>query len=79
MLRFLKYFLPHEDIDGNKNKYIVILNNFLNYLYKYPLRLISKNISYYNANKILCYAINNSEFGQIKSTKEFERREDLWN
>ena len=79
MIKFLKYFLPHKDIDGNKNKYLVIFYNVINYLAKYPFRLISKNISYYSANKILCYALNNSEFKQIKLTKEFNQREDLWN
>ena len=54
----IKYFLPYKDINKGENKYLVFLKNLLFYFFKIPLRFLSKSISYYNANKILGYALN---------------------
>ena len=73
-----KYFLPYKDINKEENKYIVILKNLLFYILKSPLRFFSKKLSYNNANKILGYALNNQVFVDIKKTKKFDDRVDLW-
>lgn len=74
----LKYFLPNNTIDKNKNKLLVFLKNFFNYLIKSPLRSISKKINYENTNKITSYSINNKYFKSLRSTKLFKKRDQLW-
>jgi O-methyltransferase len=75
----LKYFKSFKKNNRNKNKYFLIIKNFISYMIKDPLRLICKNISYYNATKILSYSLNNSDFKLLKKTKKLYTREELWN
>ena len=74
----LKYLLPNNTIDKNKNKLLVVLKNFFNYLIKSPLRLISKKINYENTNKITSYSLNSKYFKNVKNTKFFNKRDQLW-
>tara|TARA_B100000886_G_C20412590_1_gene487752 strand:+ start:55 stop:828 length:774 start_codon:yes stop_codon:yes gene_type:complete len=74
----IKYFLPNNTIDKGKNKFLVFLKNFFNYLIKLPLRWISRNINYENTNKITSYSLNNKYFKNVKNTKFFKKRDQLW-
>jgi len=74
----IKYLLPNKTIDSKKNKLLVFFKNLIFCILKEPFRLISKNISYENVNKIQSYSLNSNYFNNFKSTINFKKREMLW-